>query len=131
MAPEIVRKVRFAPYRRGTGTGPTYTLELLDPPASAGPTWDEAGRIRIGYRLKRHQAGKTTVLFEGFDCHAHCAIDSDTAVETVMTFLTLRPGDTDSDYFASYTPDQLDWAQSEAETLSCDVYDRFGAKGAR
>jgi hypothetical protein len=38
-----------------------------------------------------------------------------------MGFLTLKPGDTDSDYFAEYTPEQMDYCQRYAESLSCEV----------
>lgn len=36
----------------------------------------------------------------------------------MLTFLSLRPGDTDRDYFDRYTPEQLDWARAHGEELS-------------
>jgi hypothetical protein len=114
-----VRTVRFAPYRRGMG--PTFTLQLFD-----GERHDEAGRWAICYRLVSN--GQT--IFECLDAHtaayAHCAVDSDDAVKSVMGWLTLRPGDTDEDYFAGYTPDQISFCESHAEMLSCEVMTRFG-----
>lgn len=46
------------------------------------------------------------------------AIDSDDAIRGVLTFLSLRPGDTDAEYFSDYTAEQLDWAQCHAEALA-------------
>jgi hypothetical protein len=54
------------------------------------------------------------------------AIDSDKAVGSLMGFLTLRPGDTDSEYFESYTPEQMHFAETHAEALACEVMARFG-----
>lgn len=67
---------------------------------------DWRGQTVIGYRL-RH-CGK--VIFEGEDfCGSPMhADDSLATVASLLTFLSLRPGDTDREYFASYTPEQLD-----------------------
>ncbi len=46
-----------------------------------------------------------------------------------MGFLTLRPGDTDQEYFDGYTDNQLQYADEHAETLSCEVCSRFGENG--
>ncbi len=42
-----------------------------------------------------------------------------------MGFLTLRPGDTDPDYFEDYTPEQHAYCDAHAEALSCEVSARF------
>lgn len=44
----------------------------------------------------------------------------------LLGFLTLRPGDTDREYFDKYTPAQLEYANQHAETLPCECYARFG-----
>jgi hypothetical protein len=50
------------------------------------------------------------------------ADDSLETVASLLTFLTLRPGDTDADYFAGYTPAQMEWATgSDCEALQCDL----------
>jgi hypothetical protein len=56
-----------------------------------------------------------TVIFEGSDygCPAVNSIDSDDMLRTLIGFLTLRPGDTDEDYFSRYTQAQLEWAASD------------------
>jgi hypothetical protein len=68
------------------------------------------------------------VLFEGedyFSSPMH-SIDSDETVEDILCFLTLRPGDTDEEYFKDYTPEQMEYCQQHAEALSCAVRNRFG-----
>jgi hypothetical protein len=40
-------------------------------------------------------------------------------VATCLGFLSVQPGDTDEEYFAGYTPRQLEWAESDrCELLS-------------
>jgi hypothetical protein len=75
-----------------------------------------------------HSQGKTTILFSGsdFGCSPMHAIDSDDTIAGLMGFLTLRPGDTDDEYFDNYTDAQRDYADHYAETLSCEVMTRFG-----
>jgi len=43
-----------------------------------------------------------------------------------MSFLTLRPGDTDDEYFAAYTEAQRAYCGQHAEALHCEVLARFG-----
>lgn len=114
---DIIRRVSLRPYY--DGCGPVFFLTMWD----TGRTIC-GGKYCIGYRLTMN--GRK-VIFEGedFGCSPCHAIDSDAAVESLLSFLTLRPGDTDSDYFADYTPAQLDYCQQHAEALSCYVMDRF------
>ena len=60
------------------------------------------------------------VIFEGADFSGSPmhADDSDQAVASLLTFLSLRPGDTDPDYFDDYTPEQLAFARAEGENLA-------------
>jgi len=83
---------------------------------------------RIGYELKQHENGKTTVLFTGtdFKCSPMDAEDSDESVEALMGFLTLRRGDTDAEYFKDYTAEQIEFTETHAESLGFEVYCRFG-----
>jgi len=124
-----LRTVMFRPYAKGRG--PTFRLV----------TWDVGrmsrhGKWLVGYRLTMYDPGKSeenpdndpVVLFEGEDygCAPCFAIDSDRAVESIMSFLTLRPGDTDRDYFSSYTQEQLDYCARHAQALAQEVRNRFG-----
>ena len=122
-----VRTVRLSPYRKGMG--PTFTLELYDLNQS-----DSAGRFAVGYKLTEKRPGqkRSRVLFECKDpvcaVFVHSAVDSDETVENVLTWLTLRPGDTDAEWFESYSRDQLDFANSDAEALQVETMDRFGTR---
>jgi len=113
-----VRTVRFQPYRRGMG--PTFTLQMYD-----GETHDHYGKSAVCFRLI--SAGK--VIFSAMTpseaFYSHYAVDSDGAVEGIMGFLTLKPGDTDAEYFANYTEAQFEFCSKYAETLSMAVQDRL------
>jgi hypothetical protein len=61
--------------------------------------------------------------FAGSPLHAD---DSDATVAALLAFLTLRPGDTDSEYFDGYSPAQLHFAERHAEVLSAEAAFRFG-----
>lgn len=103
------------------GGGPVFVLT----------TWligrGEYGRYKLAYRLSMSSSnGSDVVLFEGEDYSCAVAPDSNEAVEGLMGFLTLKPGDTDEDYFAKYTPEQLDYCRRYAEALSCEVQARYG-----
>ena len=76
------------------------------------------GEPVLGYAF--YEPGVDEPLFEGEDFGASPmhAIDSDETLRALISFLTLRPGDTDREYFADYSERQLDWARSEAEALS-------------
>ena len=65
------------------------------------------------------------LLFAGADFHGSPlhAVDADATVAGVLAFLSLKPGDTDPDYFEGYTPEQLAFARAEGENLSLYVDD--------
>lgn len=124
---DILRRVRFSPYRKGNGV--TFSLTMWDTHRR-----DPRGQTVIGYSLTMTadhvgERGRI-VLFEGEDFAGRPmhADDSDATVHSLMTFLTLRPGDTDADYFKSYTPVQLDYCARHAESLSACVDGRFGER---
>jgi hypothetical protein len=91
---------------------------------------DSTGKTRLAYRLVMKRPGRRFYhpVFDGSDFCASPlhAIDSDETVKALMGFLCLRPGDTDREYFDSYTSDQLDFAEAHAEALQAEVYNRFG-----
>lgn len=88
-------------------------------------TWDTSrtrnGRTCIAYEL-RDRAG--CLLFAGDDfCPSPLhADDSDATLRGLLGFLTLRPGDTDAEYFANYTPAQLAFARSDTCQLLAFIY---------
>jgi len=83
--------------------------------------WDAGTRARTGQHQIRYvfEDPKGNILFEGDDYGASPmdAIDSDETVRGLLGFLTLQPGDTDEEYFADYTEEQMDFAETEAEDL--------------
>jgi hypothetical protein len=98
-------------------------------------TWDthrtdNMGKSILGYRL----ADRGTELFQGedFRCSPMHAIDSLHTVEAILSFLTLKPGDTDADYFDSYTPAQIEWCHSarceELNMIQLDLEERLNRK---
>lgn len=66
------------------------------------------------------------ILFEGDDFRPGMmtAPDSADAVISCLSFLCVRPGDTDSSYFAGYTRTQMAWVMSrECEDVQCLISD--------
>lgn len=116
---EMMRRITFRPYT----SGPSFTLTTWDTGRSG-----YGGKWLVGYKLTMRQGGKSTVLFQGedFGSSPMHAIDSDETCRGIMAFLTLRPGDTDADYFEDYTQQQLDYCSEHAEALDSAVRDRFG-----
>ncbi len=108
---DILRRVRIAPYL--PGQGPTWDLVTWDPHSyyNGGP------QRRVGYDFR--QTGSDVALFKGedFGCSPLHAADSDDCLRSLLSFLTLRPGDTDADYFEHYTPAQLLFVEEHAETV--------------
>ena len=95
-------------------------------------TW-EAVEFRLEvYDLHRRREGsahwmlgyeffyRNKLIFEGedFGCSPLHAVDSDYAVAGILDFLSLRPGDTDKDYFDDYTEEQMEFAVQEGENLA-------------
>ncbi len=79
-----------------------------------------------------HKRKQRTVIFAKGDtyCGLPCGkcTDSDDAKELVLSLLAMKPGDTDEDYFASYTPEQLEFATSYGDELSLVALDRYGER---
>lgn len=125
-------------------TGPDGRLSLVMVPPRVTPesllrdvmadrcrllTWDtnrtdRMGKNIIGYRFW-DASGALLWDAEDFACSPMHAIDSDDCLRGILGFLTLRIGDTDPEYFESYTPDQMAWSQSsDCEYLSLYAMDQ-------
>jgi hypothetical protein len=86
-------------------------------------TWDtnktdSMGKYKVGYQFYKADTGEVIFSGEDFCCSPLHAIDSNECLRSLMTFITLRPGDTDKEYFENYTPEQMEFAENEAEYLS-------------
>jgi hypothetical protein len=81
---------------------------------STGQT-DRRGASVIGYELTS-PAGAMVFHGEDFCASPLHADDSDETLRGILGFLTLRPGDTDREHFATYTPEQWAFAHGDAET---------------
>jgi len=101
---ELIRHVQLLYHR-------DYELELYDTHEQ-----DIHGKHRLYYRFTRDREPIFTA--GDFWCSPSRSIDSDDTLVSLLGFLTLRPGDTDAEYFENYTPRQLEFAANEAEELS-------------
>ena len=89
---------------------------------------DSLGKSVLKYRFYDTEFPRDEALghliFEGedFACAPSHAVDSDATVASLLSFLSLREGDTDCDYFNSYTTRQRVWRDLRAEALSLLVH---------
>ena len=133
---QLIASQGFEPYI--PGGGPYFGLVLWDTGRR-----DEYGKFIFKYNLTMTmptpvfgdvvRASEPITLFEGEDFHAHYTPDHpqglhnlSSVIENIMGFLTLRPGDTDEDYFKNYSELQLEYCNKYAESLSAEVSTRFG-----
>lgn len=58
----------------------------------------------------------------------HQTVDGDDAKECVMSLFAMKSGDTDPDYFESYTDEQMNWADTYGEELSLEAMGRYGER---
>lgn len=110
---ELIRSVTFTPYREGL---PTFRLDVY-----AGAFGQLGDHTRMGYRLAEIAPDETeTTVFDGtdFGCPPHQTMDGNATIRGIMTFLSLRRGDTDAGYFEGYTSAQLAFAEEHGEILS-------------
>lgn len=86
---------------------------------------DSTGHARIDVEVR--QGGK--VIFARGD--TWCAVNGSTSLdgiaakELVMSLVAMKPGDTDADYFAGYSADQLEWCERYGEHIGCERYFRY------
>jgi hypothetical protein len=117
---ESMREDLFHPYIEGE---PFFKLSLYELGQDEDRPWKRPGKEMVGYKLEQMDGDSSQIIFEGtdFGCSPLHAIDSDAAVEAIMNFLTVRPGDTDADYFEKYTDAQLEFANQHAESLNAII----------
>ena len=103
-----------------------FTLRLWD----TGTTSQHNGATRLRYELKDHR----TVVMKGDDFYAS-PMHGDNSLHTVcglLGFLTLKPGDTDHEYFDKYTAPMMKWCESsrceELGMIGIDMEDWLAKK---
>jgi hypothetical protein len=82
------------------------------------------GRLRWHYRLTRQR--RTIFTASDICSPVGAMLSTDELIRTarsVLSFLTLREGDTDAEYFATYTRTQLNWRDEHAEHLGLYAMD--------
>lgn len=104
----------MAPYKEG----PEFDLVTWDT-----GRWDSRGCAILGYALFSSESEDPIFRGEDSSPGPMHAVDSDEATRGILAFLTLRPGDTDSEYFEGYTEAQHAFAESHAETVSMYTLD--------
>lgn len=89
-----------------------YRLEVFDLRRT-----DRYGKAVVTYRLTHDGE---VVFPEGADFHCSPlnSPDDDGTVAAILSFCALKPGDTDPDYFADYTPAQLAWCRRFGDELA-------------
>ncbi|MDA2809912.1 hypothetical protein O4J56_04615 [Nocardiopsis sp. RSe5-2] len=58
-----------------------------------------------------------SLIFEGKDLRTPVGVSEDQVAARALGFLTLRPGDTEDEYFADYSQDQFAWCEENADML--------------
>jgi len=91
-------------------------------------TWDleyrcSTGQEMVAYQFTRYRKRGALsggeILFRGeVGCAPSEAIDSDDCLRGAMSSITMQPGDVDAHWFEDYTPEQMNFAETEAEELS-------------
>lgn len=80
-------------------------------------------RIDVEIILRRE------VIFARGDTHCAVnrwtALDSYSAKELVLSLASMKPGDTDDEYFANYTPRQLEFANALGDEISLERARRY------
>ena len=113
----MTRRIELGQYDHvRTWEAEDYRLELFDTLRV-----DRYGKSVLAYRF--FHRGRLVFAGADFHCSPLHAVDADATVAGVLAFLSLRPGDTDPDYFDDYTPEQLAFARAEGENLSLYVED--------
>lgn len=107
---DLVQEVDFADTASylGTWSGESFGLRLFD----VGKR-DSMGKAVLSYSFFDLTRDPSVVFTgEDFAVSPLHAVDSPEAAASLLSFLALEPGDTDDEYFATYTPEQRDWLES-------------------
>jgi len=122
-----IRRVILRPYRGKTA----FVLLLWQDDAFRHDDrwqrdWYAYAFIMIEYKRGARRPRRRW-LFSGRDFSTPARSDqaTDDVVRGLLDFITLKPGDTDADYFKNYTQEQLDFCDQHAEAVQLEVMNRF------
>lgn len=117
---ERIRYAVLAPYIKGNG--PTMRVEIWDT-----YTRDDRGMSWLIARLYAFEGGKRMhVLDQRFAMGMGQTDDGDDAMRAAITAVAMKPGDTDAEFFADYTPEALAFVTEHGENMAMVAYDRYG-----
>lgn len=91
----------------------------------------DTGHMRIDCELQWRPAGCAEYRMIFPRGATWCAVNRWTSIdgiearELVMSLFAMKPGDTDGEYFDSYTLEQLGWAEAYGEELSLEREIRY------
>lgn len=107
--PDRLRRVKLSPWLDQTRA---FILTTFDTHET-----DHLGKSILSYTFETLRG---EIIFQGSDfaCSPMHGIDSDECLRSLLGFLTLRPGDTDAEYFENYTERQRRFCDEDAETLA-------------
>lgn len=90
--------------------GNGFKVEMFD-----SPERDNYGKWLVPYRLSHNGE---TIFEETLHASPMHSTDGAETLAAIICFCSLRPGDTDPEYFADYSERQLAWCREWGETLS-------------
>lgn len=97
---------------------PTVIIRAFD---DAG--WDSAGRVKLNVEVR--QGGKVIFPRSQLYCALHGPSDGNAAKELVMSLVSMKPGDTDPDFFDDYTEEQIAWVNRYGDYISIEREIRY------
>lgn len=89
----------------------TYKFDEYTMTLEATTKRDRTGHILVRYEFKTPQ-GVTLFSGENFGANPLHSPEGKESAKDLLSFLTVRKGDTDEDYFKNYTPEQLAFSNS-------------------
>lgn len=92
---------------------PGNLFRVVIDPADKPGEMTEPGRDRWKYKLWDDLLPDDSPLFEGCHYSTPCGRDGVRVLAGLIVFLSLRPGDTDSEYVDDYTARQLAWIETD------------------
>jgi len=82
-----------------------YRLEIYDTHNETSSHWTVAGVL--------YDNGRKIFDKAPIDISKIYAVDEERVIPHVLSWFTLKPGDTDADYFNGYTKEQLEWCEGD------------------